>query len=60
MKREQLRPEERAALDRTRNHAPATLEQYRQAVLQRSRVVTGEVAARQLGVDNLHVIGVVP
>ena len=58
--REQLRREERAALERTRNHAPATLEQYRQAVLQRSGVIRGEVAARQLGVDNLQVIGVVP
>ena len=58
--REQLRPEEQAVLDRAHNHAPATLEQYRQAVLQRSHVITGEVAAHQLGVDNLQVIGVVP
>jgi hypothetical protein len=58
--REQLSREERVALDRTRNADPSTLEAYRQAVLQRSASVTAIVAARQLGVDNLASVGVVP
>ena len=60
IQREQLRPEERAALDRAHNQTAATLEQYRQAVLQRSAAVGAEVAAHQLGVDHLATIGVVP
>ena len=58
--REHLRPEERAAADRARNLDAAALASYRDAVLQRSASITGEVAARRLGVDNLKTVGVVP
>lgn len=58
--REQLTPAEQAAADRARNLDGTALDKYRGAVLQRSASVTGEVAARRLGVDNLTSIGVVP
>ena len=58
--REKLSPAEQAAADRSRNHDAATLEHYRSAVLQRSAAITGDVAARRLGVENLKSIGVVP
>ncbi len=58
--RDQLRPDERAAADRASNHDAQTLEKYRKAVLQKSASITAEAAARQLGVDNLKTVGVVP
>ncbi len=60
IRRDQLRPEERALVDRSHNSDPATLEAYRRAVIARSALVTAQVGAHQLGVDNLAVIGVVP
>lgn len=58
--RDQLSAREQAAVDRTKNADATTLASYRRAVLQQSARITAEIAARQLGTDNLKSVGVVP
>lgn len=57
---DELTPEEQATANGARNLDARVLDGYRSAVLQRSGAVAAEVAARQLGVDNLDAVGVVP
>jgi hypothetical protein len=57
---EQLSHDDQVAATRVRNQSAAQLERYRQAAVHRSARITADVAAHQLGIDQLQSLGVVP